>query len=104
MQYEAVMIRVLGLLDTSASARTFTVGRVSTWRWAVSAISFCIALAGLCLSPAQAQSRVMNAVFTPTPLQVDGHAEDAWSKTAPSDIAIYVNPRRTAQLGNSKVS
>jgi endo-1,4-beta-xylanase len=63
-----------------------------------------IALIGLCLSPAQAQNRVMNAVFTPAPIQVDSKPTEAWSKATPSDIAICMNPQRTAQLGDCKVS
>ena len=61
----------------------------------VRAAVFSIAMAGLNLSPAQAQNRTLNAVFTPAPIQVDGKAEEAWSKAAPSDIAICMNSRRT---------
>jgi endo-1,4-beta-xylanase len=70
----------------------------------VCAAGLCFALIGLCLSPAQAQGSVLNAVFTPTPIRVDGKAEDAWSKAAPSDIAICTNPQRTTQLSGCKVS
>jgi len=69
-----------------------------------SAAGLGLALIALCLSPAQAQSRVLNAAFTPTPIQVDGQPEDAWSKATPSDIAICMNPQRTAQLGDCRVS
>jgi len=62
------------------------------------------ALFGLCLSSAQAQSRALNAAFTPTAIQVDGKAEDAWSKVTPSDIAMCMNPQRTAQISDCKVS
>jgi endo-1,4-beta-xylanase len=70
----------------------------------VCATGLCSALIGLCLPPAQAQSRVLNAAFTPTPVRVDGKAEDAWSKAAPSDIAICTNPQRTTQLSDCRVS
>jgi endo-1,4-beta-xylanase len=46
---------------------------------------------------------VLNAVFTPAPILVDGKPEEAWSKAAPSDIAICMNPARTAQLDNCTV-
>ena len=64
----------------------------------------CVALIALCFSPARAQSRVLNGVFTPGPIQVDGKPEDAWSKAEPSEIAICMNPQRTAQLSDCKVS
>lgn len=64
---------------------------------------FWIALSILLVS-AQAQNKVLNAAFTSTQIQVDGKAEDAWSKAAPSDIAICMNPQRTAQLNDCKVS
>jgi endo-1,4-beta-xylanase len=70
----------------------------------VTPASLCIVLVGLCLSVAQAQNRMLNAVFTPTPIQVDGNPEDAWRKAAPVDIAICMNPQRTAQLSDCKVS
>jgi endo-1,4-beta-xylanase len=63
-----------------------------------------MALIALCSLSAPGQSRELNAVFTPTPIQVDGKAEDAWRKAAPSDIAICINPQRTAQLSDCKVS
>jgi endo-1,4-beta-xylanase len=63
-----------------------------------------MALAGTCLSPAHAQSKVWNAVFTAAPIQVDGHPEDAWNKAPVSDIAICMNPKRTARLSDCKVS
>lgn len=68
------------------------------------AVGLRIALIGLCLSPAQAQSRVLNAAFTPAPIQVDGKPKVAWSKAAPSDIAICMNPQRTAQLNDCHIS
>src|SRR4051794_2489509 len=67
-------------------------------------IARCVALMGLWLSPAQAETKVLNAVFTPTPIQVDGKAEYAWSKTSSSDIAICMNPQRTAPVTDCKVS
>lgn len=63
-----------------------------------------IVLAALCLCPAWAQNRVLNAAFTSTALEVDGKAEDAWSKAEASEIAICMNPQRTAQLSDCKVS
>jgi endo-1,4-beta-xylanase len=61
-----------------------------------------VALIGLCSSLAYAQSRALNAAFTATPIQVDGHPEDAWSQAVPSDIAICMN--RTTRLSDCKVS
>jgi hypothetical protein len=59
---------------------------------------------GLRLSPAQAQNKALIAAFATSPIQVDGKPEDAWSKASPSDIAICMNPRRTAQLSDCRVS
>jgi endo-1,4-beta-xylanase len=56
------------------------------------------------LSPAHAQGKLLNAAFTPNPIQVDGKPEDAWSKADSSPIAICMNPQRTAQLGDCKVA
>ena len=63
-----------------------------------------LALAALLPLPARAQTKVLNAVFTPTPIQVDGKAEEAWSKALPSEIAICMNPARTAPLNDCAVS
>jgi hypothetical protein len=68
------------------------------------AAGLCIAFIGLYCFPAHAQSRVLNAAFSPTPIQVDGKAEDAWSKAARSNIAICMNPQRTTQLSDCRVS
>ena len=57
-----------------------------------------------CLPAAQAQGRVLHAVFTRAPIRVDGNRESAWDSAAPSDIAICMNPARTAQLADCKVS
>jgi endo-1,4-beta-xylanase len=73
-------------------------------RSAAGAISFCIVLAAGCLPLAQAQSKTLSAVFTPAPVLVDGHPEEAWSKADASDIAICMNAQRTAQLTDCKVS
>jgi endo-1,4-beta-xylanase len=70
----------------------------------VRAAVFSIAIPGLSLSSAQTQTRILAAAFTPAPIQVDGKAEDAWSAATPSDIAICMNPRRTARLSDCKVS
>ena len=43
-----------------------------------------------------AQSKVLNAQFTGIPIAVDGVAESAWDKAAPSHIGIAMNPRLTA--------
>jgi endo-1,4-beta-xylanase len=65
---------------------------------------FCIAIAGLSLSQTQVQKKTLSAAFTPSPVQVDGNAEDAWSKTPPSEIALCMNPRRTAAVSDCKAS
>jgi endo-1,4-beta-xylanase len=70
----------------------------------VRAAAFCAAIAGLSASSAQAQNKTLSAAFTPAPIQVDGTAEDVWTRAAPSDIAICMNPRRTAALSDCKVS
>ena len=70
----------------------------------IGVIGMAIALGTLCLSPVQAQTRTLNAVFTSAPIQVDGHADAAWNAAAPSDIAICMNPKRTAQLTDCKGS
>jgi endo-1,4-beta-xylanase len=64
----------------------------------------CLALIVLCSFFVQAQSNVLNAAFTPTPIVVDGNPEAAWNKAVPSDIAICMNPQRTTQLSDCKVS
>jgi endo-1,4-beta-xylanase len=63
---------------------------------------FCIALAGFCCAPAH--SRALKAVFTPTPILIDGQPEEAWNRTNPNDIGIYVNPKGTADRSSLKVS
>jgi endo-1,4-beta-xylanase len=42
-----------------------------------------------------AQSKLLNAQFTGIPIVVDGVAEAAWDKAAPSHIGIAMNPRLT---------
>ena len=68
------------------------------------AIATGLCLASLCTPAAHAQSKTLTAVFTPTPLEVDGRADAAWSKAAPSAIAICTNPARTAQLSDCTVT
>src|SRR5580693_5407361 len=63
-----------------------------------------VALIGLICCLGQAQNKVLNAVFTPAAIEVDGKVDEAWSKTAPAGIAICMNPQRTAQLSDCKVS
>jgi len=53
--------------------------------------------------PAFAQG-ALNAVFSRTPITVDGVAEPAWSKAPAQPIAICMNPTLTQQLSNCKVS
>ncbi|MGH9648042.1 MAG: sugar-binding protein, partial [Bryobacteraceae bacterium] len=53
--------------------------------------------------PALAQN-VLSAVFTPTPIQVDGVAEQAWSHAPAQNIAICMNPALTEQLTNCAAS
>jgi hypothetical protein len=66
----------------------------------VRSVVFSIAIAGLSVCSAQGQTRTLSALFTPTPIQVDGNVEGAWSKSTPSDITICMNPRRTAPIGD----
>ena len=63
-----------------------------------------VAVMGLGLPVLWAQPKTLTAVFTPTPIQVDGHAEDSWKNAAPSAIAICMNPKKTTQLNDCKVS
>jgi endo-1,4-beta-xylanase len=63
-----------------------------------------LCIAGLCAPPAYAQGKTLNAVFTPSPIQVDGKADAAWSTAAPSEIAICMNPARTAQISDCAVT
>lgn len=53
--------------------------------------------------PALAQN-VLSAAFTPTPIQVDGVAEQAWGQAPAQNISICMNPTLTQQLGNCAVS
>ncbi len=64
---------------------------------------FCLIGCSIALA-ASAQTKTLEAAFTPTPIQVDGQAEDAWNKATASDITICMNPRRTAQVNDCKVS
>jgi endo-1,4-beta-xylanase len=61
-----------------------------------------IAIVGLSLSPAQ--GKTLDAVFTPSPVQIDGRTEGAWQKAPPSEVAICTNTNRTEQLSDCKVS
>ncbi|MEI9974281.1 MAG: sugar-binding protein [Ignavibacteriota bacterium] len=63
-----------------------------------------IALAGLGWPTAHAQTKLLTAAFTPTPIQVDGKPEEAWANAAPSTIAICMNVQRTTQLTDCNVS
>jgi endo-1,4-beta-xylanase len=67
----------------------------------IGAALLCVALPAC---PALAQTKLLNAVFTPLPIQVDGHAEDAWTRATPSNISICVNPRKNAPAADCKVS
>jgi endo-1,4-beta-xylanase len=57
-------------------------------------VGICAASAGA--TSAQAQSRKMDAVFSPVPIEVDGQVDSAWSRASPSDIGICVTPPRTS--------
>ena len=63
-------------------------------------------LAMQCLSPfsALAQGKKLNAIFTTSPIKIDGYAEPAWSKAPAANIAICMNAALTAQLSDCKVS
>lgn len=67
----------------------------------VAVLSFLAATLGAV--PMFAQN-VLNAVFTPTPITVDGVAEPAWKNAPPQNIAICMNPTLTQQLTGCKVS
>jgi hypothetical protein len=43
-----------------------------------SLLRLCIAFAGLGSIPALAQGNVLNAIFTPSSIKVDGNVETAW--------------------------
>src|SRR5271168_315889 len=63
-----------------------------------------LAIVSLGLFPAFGQSKVLNAVFIPYPIKVDGNPKAAWSRAAPADIAICMNAKLTAQLNKCNVS
>jgi endo-1,4-beta-xylanase len=63
----------------------------------------CLCLASLCPPEANAQVKTLTANFVSTPIEVDGTADAPWSEAAPSEIAICMNPARTAQLGDCAV-
>ena len=65
--------------------------------------SFAVLLALSCF-PALSQNRVLNAVFIPSPIPVDGQPEAAWNRAPRSEIAVCMNPARTAQIRDCKVS
>lgn len=54
--------------------------------------------------PALAQGKILNAIFTTSPIKVDGYAEPAWNKAPSPDIAICLNAELKAQLSHCKVS
>ncbi len=69
------------------------------------------ALRGLCLAVlslgsllALAQGKVLDAVFTPSPINIDGNPEAAWSKAPPANIAICMNAMLTAPLDHCNIS
>lgn len=62
------------------------------------------ALAGLSATALPAQVKVLNAVFTASPIQVDGKAEPAWDAAPAQSIAICMNPKLTQQLSDCNVS
>jgi hypothetical protein len=51
---------------------------------------------GVAAHAALAQGKVLNAVFTPTPIKVDGVVEDDWNRAAPQHISIGMSARLTA--------
>ena len=53
---------------------------------------------------ASAQNKVLEAEFTPAPIQVDGNVKAAWDKARLSPIAICMNSALTAPLSGCKVS
>src|ERR1035441_4526785 len=54
--------------------------------------------------PAFAQGKILNAIFTTSPIKVDGYAEPAWDKAPAANIAICMNAELTAELSDCKVS
>ncbi len=65
---------------------------------------FVAAPIGLATAPSRAQGKVLEAVFTPTPIVVDGRAERAWDKAAAQEISICMDPKATEQLTHCDVS
>src|SRR5579871_2152811 len=98
------VFRASSLLHMFVRSRRMLLVRFLRWCSVVTGVGFSIVFAGLCSSPVRAQGRTLNAVFTPAPIQVDGHPKEAWNRAAPSDIEIYVYPRGAAQPGDNKVS
>ncbi len=67
-------------------------------------IALFVAMASLGSFPASAQSKVLDAIFTPSPIKVDGNREGAWDKAPASDIAICMNGALKVQLNSCMVS
>ncbi len=55
-----------------------------------------LTMLGVAAHAALAQGKVLNAVFTPTPIKVDGVVEDDWNRAAPQHISIGMSARLTA--------
>ena len=68
------------------------------------AIAAGLCVASLCAAAVHAQNKVAERRLHASAIQVDGKPEEAWSKATPSGIAICMNPQRTAQLNDCKVS
>ena len=56
------------------------------------------------LPSASAQGKVLNAVFTSTPIQVNGNADPAWEVAPAQPIAICMNPKLTGPFSDCNVS
>jgi hypothetical protein len=63
-----------------------------------------LALACFSATLAFAQTKTLNAVYTPASIQADGRRDAAWDRAAPAAIAICMNPKHTAQLDHCQVS
>ena len=59
-----------------------------------------------CLGPlsALAKGQIQNAIFTESPIKIDGYAESPWNRAPAANIAICMNAELTAQLTGCKVS
>jgi endo-1,4-beta-xylanase len=56
------------------------------------------------LPSARAHGKVLEAMFTPAPIRVDGQPDALWSKAAAADISICMNAGLKAQLDRCTVS